>query len=326
VSPRLVVLLMATSLLVAPGAATAQQPSKLPRIGVLSPTSPPPPSSPQVEHLVRGLRELGYENGKTAIIEIRYAANNPDRVAELAAEIVRLQADVIWTIGDVSTRALRRETTTIPIVAAVGFPVESGFVVSLARPGGNITGTSVQADELAVKRLELLKQALPRMTRVAFLWDPVTSERQVRAAEAATKSLGLQLQVLQVRAPAELPGAFESAVRGGADGLAVAVSPMLVTSREAMVGPLSTKHRIPAVYPEREYVEFGGLMSYGPNLADTRRIAAAQIDRILKGAKPADLPFQQATKFDLLLNLKTAKALGLTLPQSLLLRADQVIQ
>jgi putative ABC transport system substrate-binding protein len=316
---------MATSLLVAPSAAPAQRPGKLPRIGILSQTSTPPPSSPQVEYLVQGLRELGYENGKTATIEVRYGANSPERLAELAAELVRLQVDVITTAGDLSTRAAQRATTTIPIVAAVGFPVESGFVASLARPGGNTTGISVQADELAVKRLELLKQALPRMTRVAFLWDPVTSERQVRAAEAATKSLGLQLQVLQVRAPAELLGAFESAVRGRADGLAVAVSPMLVTSREAMVG-LSTKHRIPAVYPEREYVELGGLMSYGPNLADTRRIAAAQIDRILKGAKPADLPFQQATKFDLLLNLKTAKALGLTLPQSLLLRADQVIR
>jgi len=325
VSPRLVVLLMATSLLVAPSAALAQRPGKLPRIGVLSPTAPSPPSSPQVEYLVQSLRELGYENGKTATIEVRYGANSPERLAEFAVELVRLQVDVIATTGDLSTRAAQRATTTIPIVAAVGFPVESGFVASLARPGGNTTGISVQADELAVKRLELLKQALPRMTRVAFLWDPVTSERQVRAAEAATKSLGLQLQVLQVRAPAELPRAFESAVRGRADGLAVAVSPMLVTSREAMVG-LSTKHRIPAVYPEREYVEFGGLMSYGPNLADTRRIAAAQIDRILKGAKPADLPFQQATKFDLLLNLKTAKALGLTLPQSLLLRADQVIE
>lgn len=324
-SPRLVVLLMATSLLVAPDAATAQQPGKLPRIGILSPTAPPPPSSPQVEYLVQGLRELGYENGKTATIEVRYGANSPERLAELAAELVRLQVDVIATSGDLSTRVARRATTTIPIVASVGFPVESGFAVSLARPGGNITGISAQADELAVKRLELLKQALPRITRVAFLWDTVTSERQVRAAEAATKSLGLQLQVLQVRAPDELPGAFESAVRGREEGLAVAVSPMLVTSREAIVG-LSTKHRIPALYPEREYVELGGLMSYGPNVADRHRAGAAQIDRILKGAKPADLPFRQMTKFDLVLNLKTAKALGLKIPQSLLLRADQVIE
>ncbi len=324
-SPRLVVLLMATSLLVAPGAATAQQPGKLPRIGVLSPTAPPPPTTPQVEQLLRRLRELGYENGKTAIIEIRYAANNPDRVAELAAELVRLQVAVIWTIGDVSTRALRRETTTIPIVASVGFPVESGFVASLARPGGNITGISVQADELAVKRLELLKQALPRITRVAFLWDTVTSERQVRAAEAGARSLGLQLQALEVRTPGDLPGALEAAARARVEGLTVFVSPMLLSSREAVVA-LSARHRIPTVYPSPEFVEASGLMSYGPNLANTQRIAAGQIDRILKGAKPADLPFQQATKFDLSLNLKTVKALGLTLPQSLLLRADQVIE
>jgi putative ABC transport system substrate-binding protein len=325
VSTRLVVLLMATCLLVAPGAATAQQPGKLPRIGVLSPTPPPPPTTPQVEQLLQGLRELGYENGKTAIIEIRYAANNPDRVAELAAELVRLQVDVIATSGDLSTRVLQRATRTIPIVTSVGFPVESGFVASLARPGGNITGVAVQADELAVKRLELLKQALPRMTRVALLWDTVTSERQVRAAEAGARSLGLQLQPLKVGVPGELPGAFEAAARGRVEGMSVLVSPMLGSSRELIV-TLAGKHRLPAMYPYREFVEAGGLMSYGPNFANTQRILAAQIDRILKGAKPADLPFQQATKFDLLLNLKTAKALGLTLPQPLLLRADQVIE
>ncbi len=324
-STRLVVLLMATCLLVAPGAATAQQPGKLPRIGVLSPTPPPPPTTPQVEQLLQGLRELGYENGKTAIIEIRYAANNPDRVAELAAELVRLQVDVIATSGDLSTRVLQRATRTIPIVTSVGFPVESGFVASLARPGGNITGVAVQADELAVKRLELLKQALPRMTRVALLWDTVTSERQVRAAEAGARSLGLQLQPLKVGVPGELPGAFEAAARGRVEGMSVLVSPMLGSSRELIV-TLAGKHRLPAMYPYREFVEAGGLMSYGPNFANTQRILAAQIDRILKGAKPADLPFQQATKFDLLLNLKTAKALGLTLPQPLLLRADQVIE
>jgi putative ABC transport system substrate-binding protein len=325
VSTRLVVLLMATSLLVAPGAATAQHPGKLPRIGILTPTAPPPPLSPQVEHLLQGLRELGYEDGKTATIDVRYGANNPDRVAELAAELVRLQVAAIATFGDLSTRALRRATTTIPIVASVGFPVESGFAVSLARPGGNITGVAVQADELAVKRLELLKQAVPRMTRVAVLWDTVTSERQLRAAEAGARSLGLQLQPLKVGVPGELPGAFEAAARGRAEGLSLLVSPMLVSSRELIVA-LVGKHRIPTMYPNREYVEAGGLMSYGPNFANTQRILAEQIDRILKGARPADLPFRQATKFDLFLNLKAAKALGLTPPQSLLLRADQVIE
>ena len=322
---RAVSLLFAIALTGLPLLAEAQQPGKLPVIGILMPTAPPPPLLPQVEQLLQGLRELGYEHGRTATIEIRYGANNPDRVAELAAELVRLRVAVIATSADLSTRAAQRATTTIPIVANVGFPVESGFVASLARPGGNITGTSVQADELAVKRLELLKQALPKMARVAILWDPVTSERQLRAAEAGARSLGLQIQTLKVGAPGELRGAFESAARGRAEGLVVLVSPMLLSSREAVVG-FAAKHRIPTIYAYREFAEAGGLISYGPNLADTQRIVASQIDKILKGAKPADLPVQQPTKFDLVINLKTAKALGLSLPQLLIQRADQVIE
>jgi ABC-type uncharacterized transport system substrate-binding protein len=312
------------ALAAAPFHAAAQQPGELPIIGILMPTAPPP-STPHVEQLLQGLRELGYEHGKTATIEIRYGANSPDRVAEFAAELVGLRAAVIATSGDLSTRAVQRASTTVPIVTNVGFPVESGFVASLARPGGNITSVAVQADELAVKRLELLKQAVLRLTRVVVLWDSVMSERQLRAAEAGARSLELQLQTLKAGAPGELPGAFESAVRGRAEGLLVTVSPMLVSSREAIVA-LSAKHRMPTIYGNREFAEVGGLISYGPNLADTERIAAAQIDRILKGAKPADLPVQQTTKFDLVINLKTAKALGLSLPQSLLQRADQVVQ
>ena len=322
---RVLLALFTLVLAVAPLHADAQQPGKLPVIGILMPMAPPPPTSPQLEFLLQGLRELGYADGRTATLEIRYGANNPERVAEMAAELVRLQVAVIWTTGDLSTRALQRATTTVPIVASVGFPVESGFVASLGRPGGNITGTAVQADELTLKRLELLKLAVPRMTRVAFLWDAVLNERQIRMAEAGSKSLGLQLQVVSVRAPADLPGAFEAAVRGRAEGLLLPPSPMLLSSREAVV-TLSAKHRIPTIYSQREYVEAGGLMSYGPNLSDTLRLAASQIDRILKGARPAELPVQQATKFDLVLNLRAAKGLGLTIPQSLLLRADQVIQ
>ena len=321
---RALFVLFAIALTGMPLLAEAHQPGKLPRIGILSPTAPPPPATPQVELLLQGLRELGYEDGKTAMMEIRYGAYNPDRIAELAAELVRLQAAVIWTTTDLSTRALQRATKTIPIVASVGFPVESGFVASLARPGGNITGTSVQADELTLKRLELLKLAVPRMTRVAFLWDANLNERQIRMAETGSKSLGLQLQVVSVRAPAEVAEAIEAAVRGRADGLLLPVSPMLVASRDAVVA-LTARHRLPAVYANREFVEAGGLISYGPNLADTIRIAAGQIDKILKGAKPAELPVQQATKFDLVVNFKTAKALGLALPQSLVQRADEVI-
>jgi putative ABC transport system substrate-binding protein len=323
-NPRLVTLLI-TAVLLAATAADAQQPGKVPRIGILVPVAPPPPMSAQLELMLLGLRELGYENGKTATMEIRYGANDPERVANMAAELVRLPVAVIWTVGDLSTRAAQRATTTIPIVANVGYPVESGFVASLARPGGNITAVSVLADELARKRMELLKQAVPKMTRVAFLWDPALNERQLRMAEAGSKSLGLRFHVAQARGPDDVAGAFESSVRARSDALAVAVSPMMLGSREAVVA-LSTKHRIPTVYPNREYVDVGGLMSYGPNLAETSRLADGLVVKILKGAKAADLPVQQATKFDLVINLKAAKALGLKLPQSLVQRADQVIE
>jgi len=321
---RLAALLMAAAFLAAP-AVEAQPPGKLPRIGILVPMAPPPPVTAQLELMLQGLRELGYEDGKTATFEVRYGANEPERVANMAAELVRLQVAVIWTLGDLSTRAAQRATTTIPIVANVGFPVESGFVASLARPGGNITAVSVLADELGRKRLELLKQALPKMTRVAFLWDTALNERQLRATEAGAKALGLQLQVLSLRAPEDLPEAFESAARGRSGGLSVAVSPMLSGSRDAVVA-LAAKHRISTMYSNREFVDAGGLMSYGPHLAETSRLAAGLVEKILKGARPADLPVLQASKFDLIINLKTAKALGLKLPQSLVQRADQVIE
>jgi putative ABC transport system substrate-binding protein len=321
---KLAALLIAAVSLAAP-AAEAQQPGKLPRIGILVPMAPPPPVQAQIELMLQALRELGYEDGKTATLEVRYGANDPERVASMAAELVRLEVTVIWTAGDLSTRAAQRATTTIPIVANVGFPVESGFVASLARPGGNITAVSVLADQLAQKRLEILKQAMPKIVRVAYLWDTALNERQLRATEAGAKAFALQLQVLSVRAPADLPGAFESAARARAEGLSVAVSPMMSGSRDAVVA-LAAKHRIPAIYSNREIVDVGGLMSYGPNLAESSRLAAGLVERILKGAKPADLPVRQATKLDLVINLKTARALGLKLPQSLVQRADEVIQ
>lgn len=198
------------AILTAPLAAEAQRAAQLPRIGILMQTASPPPPTPQVEHLLQGLRELGYEDGRNVVLEIRYGANDAQRLAELAAELVRLKVAVIATGGDLSTRAAQQATTTIPIVATVGFPVESGFAASLARPGGNITGVSVQADELAAKRLELLKEAMPKATRVAVLWDPVTSERQPKAAEAAAGRLKLQVQIVQARAPGEFERAFEA--------------------------------------------------------------------------------------------------------------------
>lgn len=320
------VLNLALSMVAAPVVAGAQPAAQVPRIGILMQTAPPPPPTEQVERLLQGLRELGYEDGRNVAFEIRYGANDARRLAELAAELVRLKVAVIATGGDLSTRSAQQATTTIPIVATVGFPVESGFAASLARPGGNITGVSVQADELAAKRLELLKQAVPKATRVAVLWDPVTSERQPKAAEAAASRLKLQVQTVQARLPGEFERAFEAIVRGRAEVLLVLVSPMFQRSANALA-TLSAKHRIPTMYAARSFVENGGLMTYGPSLLETwQRSMAGLVDRILKGATPAELPFQQPTTFELVINLKAAKALALTIPQSILIRADEVIQ
>ena len=305
--------------------APAQPAGRVPRIGVLAAAAPPPPATPQVEHLIQRLHELGWEDGKTATIDIRYGGNNPDRVAELAADLVRQNAAVIATIGDLSTRAARRATNTVPIVANVGFAVESGFVASLARPGGNITGVSVQVDEVILKRMELLKLTLPAMSRVALLWDVALSDHVLRKSEAASKSLGLQFQVVTARTPADLPGAFEAAVRGRADGLILPAGPMLGSAKEALVA-LAAKHRLPTAYFSRDFVEAGGLMSFGPNFSDVSALWATQLDRVLRGARPAELPVQQPTRFTLVLNLRTAKALGVNLPQTVIQRADEVIQ
>ena len=308
-----------------PLAADAQPVAKLPRIGVLWQTAPPPPVHPNMTALLQGLKELGWEDGKSVVIEYRYGANQADRLAAFAAELVRLKVDVITTAGDLSTHAARRATTTIPIVASVGFPVESGFVKSLARPGGNITGIAVLADELAMKRLELLKQLLPQVSRVAVLWDPVTHERNPRAAEAAARTLGLQVQILRAQSPGELAPAFEAAAQARAEALLVLVSPMFLDNRSAFAS-LAARHRIPTMYYSHAWVESGGLIGYGPTVEEQWRIGAGLIDKILKGARPADLPVQQPTRFELSINLKTARTLGLTIPPALLLRADRIIE
>ena len=308
-----------------PLAAHSQPVAKLPRIGVLWQTAPPPPVYPYMTALLQGLKELGWEDGKSVVIEYRYGANQADRLGKFAAELVRMKVDVITTAGDLSTHAARQATTTIPIVAFVGFPVESGFVKSLSRPGGNITGVAVLADELTIKRLELLKDLLPRLNRVAVLWDPVTHERQPKAAEAAARTLGLQLQALRAQSPDELEAAFEAAARARAEALLVLVSPMFLDNRAAIVS-LAARHRIPTMYYSQPWVESGGLVGYGPAAEEQWRLVAGQIDKILKGAQPANLPVQQPTRFDLSINLKTARALGMTIPPALLQRADHVIE
>ncbi len=308
-----------------PLAAHSQPVAKLPRIGVLWQTAPPPPAHPSMTALLQGLKELGLEDGKSVVIEYRYGGNQADRLATFAAELVRLKVDVITTAGDLSTHAARQATTTIPIVAVVGFPVESGFVKSLARPGGNITGVAVFTDVLNMKRLELLKELLPRLSRVAVLWDPVTHERQAKAVEAAARPLGLQVQILRAQTPEELAPAFEAAAKARAEALLVLVSPMFLGNRPAFAS-LAARHRIPAMYYSQLWVESGGLVSYGPAAEEQWRLAAGQIDKILKGAQPANMPFQQPTRIELSINLKTARALGMTIPPALLLRADHVIE
>lgn len=319
------VLSLALAAFAIPFAGHSQPVAKLPRIGVLWQTAPPPPVHPYMTALLQGLKELGWEDGKSVVIEYRYGANQADRLAAFAAELVRLKVDVITTLGDLSTHAARQATTTIPIVALVGFPVESGFVKSLARPGGNITGVATLADELSMKRLALLKELLPRLSRVAVLWDPVTHERQPKAAEAAARTLGLQVQILRAQSPNELTPAFEAAAKARAEALLVLVSPMFLGNRPAFVS-LAARHRIPTMYFSRPWVESGGLVGYGPHAEEQWILVAGQIDKILKGAKPANLPVQQPTQFELSINLKTARALGLTIPPALLQRADHVVE
>jgi putative ABC transport system substrate-binding protein len=322
---RRTVLQLATLMLASPAWVRAQPAAKLPRIGVLWQTTPPPPVHPNMAMLLTSLKELGWQDGKTIAIEYRYGGNDAQRLAEFANELVRLKVDVITTTGDLSTRAAQQATATIPIAMVVGFPVESGFVKSLARPGGNITGVAVLSDELSAKRLELLKQLMPRLRRVAVLWDPVTSERQPKAAEAAAHNLGLQVEVLRAKSAGELEGAFERAAAVRAEALLVLVSPMFLGNRPAFVS-LAARHRIPVMYYNPAWVESGGLITYGFVADEQWQLLAASIDKILKGARAADLPIQQPTKFELVINLKTAKALGLIIPQSVLLRADRVIE
>ena len=309
----------------APLAAVAQPAAKIPRIGILWQTTPPPPVHPNMAVLLKSLKDLGWEEGRSVAIEYRFAGNDADRLAQYANALVRLKVDVITTGGDLSTRAAQQATPTIPIAAVVGFPVESGFVKSLARPGGNITGVAVLADELSAKRLALLKEIMPRLRRVAVLWDPVTHARQPKAAEAAARTLGLQVEVLSATTSGDLAGAFEKATAARAEALLVLVSPMF-HGHARTFADLAAKHRIPAMYPTAAYVEAGGLITYGFVGAEPWRLVAASIDKILKGARAADLPVQQPTKFELVINLKTAKALGLRIPQSLLVRADRVIE
>ena len=306
--------------------AEAQQPAGIPRIGILIAGSA---SSYllRVEALRQRLRELGYVEGKNIFIEYRYADGKLERLPDLAAELVRLKVDVIVTTGS-NTLAAKKASATIPIVFAVaGDPVGSGLVSSLARPGGNITGLSLMAPDLDGKRLELLKEAFPKVARVAFLWVPVDSRGNLALTEmeAAAKALGVKLQSLDVRSLDDFDSAFARAKREGAQALIATASP-LINTQQRQVLDFAAKNRLPAMYETSEFVEAGGLMSYAPNFADLWRRAADFVDKILKGTKPADIPVEQPTKFEFIINLKAAKQIGVTIPSNVLARGDRVIR
>jgi putative ABC transport system substrate-binding protein len=303
--------------LAAPLGAEGQQAGKVARIGVLGTDR---------EAFRQGLRDLGYVEGRNVVIEYRLDEGKPERLPALAAELVALRVDVIVTGGTVQALAAKQATTTLPIVfTQVGDPVASGLVTSLRRPGGNATGLSTLAQELVAKCLEQLKQAVPGVGRVSVLRDESTGKNTLKDTEVAARALGVQLQVVEARGPADFDRAFSDMTRARAGALAVLPTPMFFLERSRLVD-LAAKNRLPTVFPYREFVDAGGLMAYGPNLADLSRRGATYVDKILKGAKPGDLPVEQPSKFDLVINLKTAKALGLTIPPSLLARADQVIE
>src|SRR5438552_495665 len=313
-----------------PLAADGQQAAKVARIGYLANN---PATSPYLrEAFLRGLRDLWYVEGRNLVIEYREAEGKSDRLPALAAELVALKVDVILAGGStLGARVAKQATSTIPIVfAAVGDPVESGLVTSLARPDGNVTGLSSLASELVGKRLELLTQAVPGVSRVAVLWFPGalgerTDKVMLREAEAAARGLGVRLQFVEARDPADFDRAFSDMTSARAGALTLLPSNPFLREHRRLVD-LAAKNRLPAVYTSREFVDAGGLMSYGANEPDLFRRAATYVDKILKGAKPGDLPVEQPTKFELVINLKTAKDLGLSIPPSVLARADDLIQ
>ena len=305
----------------------AQQPKKVPRVGYLIGASPSA-SLARTEAFQQGLRELGHVEGKNIVIESRYAEGKLDRLPKFATELVGLKVDIIVSSGGTPTRAAKEATVTIPVVMAQdNDPVGNGFVVSLARPGGNITGLSSVAPELSGKRLELLKEIVPRLARVAVIGQSANpaNAQSLKETELAAGALGVQLQSLDVRDPKDIETAFRAASKERAEAVLVLASLVLNSQRKQIV-ELAVKSRLPAIYYAPEWVEDGGLMSYGVSFTDLYRRAATYVDKILKGAKPADLPVEQPKKFEFIVNLKAAKQIGLTIPPNVLVRADKVIR
>lgn len=318
-------LLLVIAMMVVGAVVQAQQPTKVPRIGYLAARSGPGPNDQAFQ---LGMRELGYVEGQNIVIERRWAGTNPDRLPSLAAELVRLKVDIIVTSGSTSTRAAKEATVTIPIVMAQDpDPIGSGFIASLARPGENITGLSNLNRELSGKRLELLKEIIPRLSRIVVFGTTAFpgNAQGVREVDAAAGAIGVKFQYVDCLTGSDIDAAFRAASKERADAVLVLPGPIFNAQRKNIVD-LAAKNRLPATYNSPEYVEAGGLMSYGASITDSYRRAATYVDKILKGAKPADLPVEQPTKFELLINLKTAKQIGLTIPPSVLARADRVIK
>jgi putative ABC transport system substrate-binding protein len=308
-----------------PFSAAAAQSPQVPRVGVLSNFAVP---DPQVEALKQGLRDLGWVEGQNVGLEYRYSNGQLDQDASLVAELVRLKVDVIVTGGEQGVRAARDATRTIPIVMAnSGDPVGTGLVASLARPGGNLTGLSLLLPELGGKRLALLREAVPKVSHVAVLWNPTNAAKPLewQSTQDAAGALGVRVSSFEVREPTDFAPAFAAIAKARPNALMPLAEPLTRTHRR-QISAFAVKNRLPVVAESREFAEAGGFMTYGPSLLDLWQRAASYVDKILKGAKPADLPVEQPTKFELVINLKTAKALGLMIPQSVLIRADEVIQ
>ena len=309
----------------APPGSFGQQQGKVWRVGVLSPTSASL-SSPNTGAFLKGMRELGYVEGKNLVIEWRFADGKLERLPDLAAELVQLKVDIIVTAGATAISAAQKATTTIPIVmASTGDPVGSGFVKSLARPGGNITGLSNMAGDIAAKFIDLLRSVVPKLSRVAMLTPSTTYGELSKSVQAAAQKAGVKTLVAVASTQHEIEDAFSMMVREKAEAVFVG-SPIVFAQQHRQIAELALKYRLPSLFQDRVTVEVGGLMSYGQKLTDNYERSATYVDKIFKGAKPGDLPVEQPVSFELVVNLKTAKALGLTIPQSLLLRADEVIQ
>jgi ABC-type uncharacterized transport system substrate-binding protein len=315
---------LALSILAVPLGTEAQPGGQGTRIGLLWPGTCPL-RAPRMEAFRQGLSASGYIEGQNMTVDLRCAEEAVERLPQLAAQLVDLNVQVIAAIGAVATRAVQRTTTTIPIVSLADELVQAGLVASLAKPGGNTTGVQILAPQLNAKKLQLLKELVPRLSRVAVVSEPGVSRTQLPALEEAARSLGVQLQVEEARTQGDIERAFQAAKSGSAGATHILSSPFLFAHTKTIVG-LAAKHRLPAIYEWKEAPEAGGLASYGPSLFEMWRQTALMVGKVLNGTRPSDLPVEQPTKFELVINMKTAKALGLTVPPSLLLRADQVIE